>query len=252
MYHITHLFKTVSRQHFGGFSCFFCSERFSPRRVPGLFSLTHLGLQSLPFLHPPLPPRSILLSPLTHLHGDSGKHKEIIPCPPLLLLSFKNMKYACPRPVLMLFPLPAPLGTVPREAHLPSTPWTLPRAGPPWTWWNLPLQGGGWISAWIPGLLGRPPSTWWCWLSPAAAPLAQFTFSSAPGAWHLFSSAFSLLVDSCWDLKRLYLSPFTYCPAPSLEAGPAGSLDSRPWVCVGSGAGPTGRGSTSRRMRWAQ
>ncbi|KAB0373803.1 hypothetical protein FD755_014059 [Muntiacus reevesi] len=48
------------------------------------------------------------------------------------------------------------------------------------------LSGGDWISAWIPGLLGRPPGTWWCWLSPAATPL--FISSSAPGAWHLFSS----------------------------------------------------------------
>lgn len=165
----------------------------------------------------------------------------------LLLLNFKNMKHACPRPVSMLFPPPAPLGTVPREAICSPLPALCRGAGSCEDLVEPALQGSGWISAWIPGLLGHPPGTWWCWLyacccSPVprlAAPLAQL-ISSAPGAWHLFLDAFSLLVGSCWNLKRLYL-----LSAPSLEAGPAGS-----WTpgcgCAWGQVRADGRGSTSR------
>ena len=196
-------------------------------------------------------PRSILLSPLTHLHRDSGKHR-IIPCPPLLLLNLKNMKHACPRPVLMLFPPPAPLGTVPREAHLPSAPCSSAMGGAPMDLVE-PALAGQWLDLCMdPGLAEPSPPP-----RPAPAPggagfrllllpqlharlhpLVQFIFSSAPGAWHLFSSAFSLPVGSCWDLKRLYLCPFTYCPACSLEAGPAGSWTPGPgcmWGLVRGG-----------------
>lgn len=38
---------------------------------------------------------------------------------------------------------------------------------------------------------------------------------------------------SCWDLERLYLSPFTCGPAPSLEAGSAGSWTTGPRVHSG-------------------
>lgn len=101
-------------------------------------------------------PRSILLSPLTHLHRDSGKHR-IIPCPPLLLLNLKNMKHACPRPVLMLFPPPAPLGTVPREAHLPSAPCSSAMGGAPMDLVE-PALAGQWLDLCMdPGLAGPSP-----------------------------------------------------------------------------------------------
>ena len=76
-------------------------------------------------------------------------------------------------------------------------------------------------------------------------PLAQL-ISSAPSAWHLFSSAFSLPVGSCWNLKRLYLLSST-----QPGSWPCRILDSRLWVCVGPGAGRMGQGSASR-MRRAQ
>ena len=138
----------------------------------------------------PQSPRSILLSPLTHLHRDSGKHR-IIPCPPLLLLNFKNMKHACPRPVLMLFPPTAPLGTVPREAHLPSAPCSSAMGGAPMDLVE-PALAGPWLDLCMdPRLAGPPPRHLWCWLSPAAAPPAPCS-AAPPGPVHLLLCAWHL------------------------------------------------------------
>lgn len=117
--------------------------------------------------------------------------------------------------------------------------------GPGGTWsWILHGSRACWATLLAPGgagcrLLLLPQ--FHAWLHP----LAQL-ISSAPGAWHLFSSAFSLLVGSCWNLKRLYLLSST-----QPGSWPCRILDSRLWVCVGPGSGRMGRGSTSR-MRRAQ